>query len=33
MEYDVYYKLNDRIDMYYVSFLHKKLYNKISSIQ
>lgn len=28
MEYEVYYKLNDRIDMYYVSFSHKKLSNE-----
>ena len=27
MEYEVYYKLNDRTDMYYVSFSHKKLSN------
>lgn len=25
MEYKVYYKLNDRIEIYYVSFSHKKL--------
>lgn len=27
MEYEVYYKLNDRTDMYYVSFSYKKLSN------
>ncbi len=28
MEYEVYYKLNDRTDMYYVSFSQKKLSNE-----